>query len=1034
MGDSEGVVGCAQHRFLMKFSQTFAPWLGLLLMSAAPASMRGQGSIQSKTTYSAAYGKTKNTVVVDPSKELPRYPAVEPAQATGTWKVKGGFRIELAAHEPQVRDPIALCFDERGRLFVCEMIDYSEMREVEPHLGRVRLLEDRDGDGVYEKATVFADNLPWPTGLIWANGGLYVAATPDIWRFEDPDGDGKAEHREKVYTGFGTGLKILNVQGLLNSFQWGQDNRVHVLAGGGNRGVVTSPKRPELPGIELGGRDFWFDPATHEFGMEAGGAQYGMSFDDFGRKFGCSNSDHLQHWVYDSEGVSKSALPALPSGRKSIAVDGGAAEVFRISPDEPWRIVRTRLRVTGAVPGAVEGGGRVSGYFTGATGTTIYRGDAFGPDFVNNSFSGDAGGQLVHRKKIRRASDGVNLEGERPSDERSFEFAASRDTWVRVVNFANAPDGCLYVLDMYREVIEHPWSIPDEIKKHIDLNSGNDRGRIYRIVPERGAPRVGAKVNLADASTEELVKTLAHANGWHRDTAHRLLVERKDASSVALLRRRLSEGGSVEKLHVIGVLAGLRELTSEVLLSVLGDRDPEVRARGVQLLGRQTAPIQSKGAFKNAFLKLANDESPVVRFQLALAIDQWLEREGSDGFAEALVQLAKRDGAHSWIGAATLGAPVSVLQKQVFPKLAEKKDWETGQVAYLSKLLEICAASAEGAEREALLRFVASSGPKLEWVRALGAGFRKARTTLEKADSGGVLMGWMETNAKLAVDGSAKASERIGAIRALALASERKAAPVLKACLSGSQPPEVQRAVAEEMLRLGSASMSEEVVLRAKDLAKEAREAIVRELLAKAEGPRRLLAAVEAGHLEASALSAGDVQSLVKSKDSKLSVDARRVLASVIPPSRDEMMSKYKDALSLNGDGAKGRLIFQQRCIICHVAAGQGMAVGPDLITVKTKGRDGLLSAIVEPNKEVAAQYLQYTVNTKDNETIVGVVTEDTAAGMTLKMPGGITRTVERAQIKGTSSSGQSLMPEGLEAGMSVQDMADLLTFIETLQ
>jgi putative membrane-bound dehydrogenase-like protein len=1008
-----------------------------------PEGVFGKDSLRSNTTYSAAYGKTKNAVAVDPGKELPRFSAVEARDAVGTWKVKRGFRLELAANEPQVRDPIALCFDERGRMFVCEMIDYSEMRDADPHLGQIRMLEDLDGDGVYEKSTVFADGLPWPTGLIWANGGLYVAATPDIWRFEDRDGDGKAERRERVFTGFGTGLKVLNVQGLFNSLQWGQDNRVHVLAGGGNRGVITCAKRPELSGIELGGRDFWFDPLTHDFGMEAGGAQYGMSFDDFGRKFGCSNSDHLQHWVYDSESVVKGVAAALPPGRKSIAVDGGAAEVFRISPDEPWRIVRTRLRVSGAVPGGVEGGGRVSGYFTGATGTTIYRGDAYGADFVNNSFTGDAGGQLVHRKRIRAAADGVNLEGERPEDERDQEFAASRDTWVRVVNFANAPDGCLHVLDMYREIIEHPWAIPDEIKKHLDLNSGNDRGRIYRIVPEGGAPRVGAKVNLGGATSAELVRTLGHANGWHRDTAHRLLVERRDGSVAGALKGRLQDPkvGGVEKLHVMGVLDGLGELSPALLAGALKDQDVEVRRRAVRLGGARLAK-KEEGSMSGASRELlaamdaaALDGSAVVRFELALAVARVLEAGHSEVLENTLVRLAERDAEHGWIGAATLGAPPAVLRKSVFPRIAEKgSGGSEAFVGYVGRLLEVCAATAEAGERAALLKFVATGNPRLEWVRALGAGLKRAGTNLAKADSEGLLSGWMERNAKLAGDSAAAGGERVGAVRAMAFAPEAKAGPVLMACLAAGQPVEVQSAAVEELMRSGAGASLGEVLSRWKGLTSGARETAVRELLARTDGPKRLLAAVESAQVAASELGVGEVQSLIKHKDAKVASEARRVLASVIPPSREEMMLKYQGAIAATGEAAKGKLVFQQRCVICHVAGGVGMAVGPDLITVKTRGRDGLLSAIVDPNKEVAAQYLQYMVTTKDGESMVGVVAEDTAAGMTLKMPGGITRTVERSRIKGTSSSGQSLMPEGLEAGMSVEDMADLLTFIETLQ
>jgi putative heme-binding domain-containing protein len=160
----------------------------------------------------------------------------------------------------------------------------------------------------------------------------------------------------------------------------------------------------------------------------------------------------------------------------------------------------------------------------------------------------------------------------------------------------------------------------------------------------------------------------------------------------------------------------------------------------------------------------------------------------------------------------------------------------------------------------------------------------------------------------------------------------------------------------------------------------------------------------------------------------------RMAIASVIPPSREEVVAKYRDAVALKGDGTKGQLHFAQRCVTCHRAAGQGAAVGPDLITVKTKGRDALLSAILEPGKEVAAQYILYFVTTKAGETLGGLITEDHATGMTLRMPGGLERTLLRTEIKGSSSAGLSLMPEGLEQGLSVQDMADLLTFIEELR
>src|SRR4051812_8930087 len=479
-------------------------------------------------------------LAVDP-KELPRFAAVETKDAAASFQVRPGFHIELAAGEPLVTSPIAVCFDENGRMFVLEMRDYSEDRDVTPHLGRVRMLEDTDGDGRYDKATIFADDLAWPTALIWANDGLFVLATPDLIRFEDRDGDGRAEKREIIFTGFQSEAKALNVQGLPNSLLWGPDNQIHLQVPTTGASRIRRPNEKDAP-PRIG--DFYFDPRTYKWGNEAGGGQYGMSYDNAGRRFTCNNSDHLRTFIYDSRLTEK--LTAPPSPLASIAADGPAAEVFRISPDEPWRVIRTRWRVSGRVKGIVEGGGRVSGYFTGATGTTVYRGDAYPPEYVGDTFTGDAGGNLVHHKRLR--ADGVSLIGERPADEKNLEFVASRDTWFRPVNFANAPDGSLYIVDMYREVIEHPNSIPEEIKKLVDLTSGRDRGRIWRLAPDGFKPKPPPK--LGAATTEQLIKTLGHANGWHRDTATRLLWERQDPAGVTLLKQTLHESPSaLARLH-----------------------------------------------------------------------------------------------------------------------------------------------------------------------------------------------------------------------------------------------------------------------------------------------------------------------------------------------------------------------------------------------------------------------------------------------------------------------------------------------------
>ena len=990
--------------------------------------------IKTTTTYEKAYGGSKGAPKVDAAKELPRYPAVEAASAPATWKVKPGFKLQLAAHEPQVRDPIAVCFDERGRMFVCEMIDYSERRDEIPHLGRVSVLEDKDGDGYYETSRVFADNLPWPTGLIWANGGLYVLATPDLWRFEDRTGKGVADHREKVFTGFGTGLKIINVQGMANSLQWGPDQRVHLLAGGGNRGKVSCLLRPELPALELGGNDFWFDPLTHTFGLEAGGAQYGMSFDDFGRKFGCSNSDHLQYWVHDRAGPSPNPYLPLPAPRQSIAKDGAAAEVFRISPDEPWRIVRTRWRVSGAVPGGVEGGGRVSGYFTGATGTTIYRGDAYGPSFKNNSFTGDAGGQLIHRKLITPAADGVSLSGERPTDERGFEFAASHDTWVRVVNFANAPDGCLHVCDMYREVIEHPWSIPDEIKQHLDLNNGNDRGRIYRLVPDDKDWVRRPLVDLAEATTSQLIETLSHANGWHRDTASRLLYERRDSGARSQLTSVLQTAPNpLARLHALNLLAATKQLPETLMVTALGDTDASVRERAVFLAGdfyrgRRLSP----GAI-TALTRHAGSDYVRLRFQTALTLARVTPADDATDLSAALVKLARRDHGHAWIAPAILSAHPTVLSRRLLPALADET-FAAPAEAFLSQLILVRAISQPADDRPAQLELVLRLGARPAHLSALAKGLARAGTSLEKADASGKLARLFAEAATLVDEPTQPSSRRIEGLALLAAAPLKLSRPVLTACLSADRPADLQAAALAQWGATADPGFGTTVIARWKDLDVSVRGKALTQLLQRPDRVKPLLDAVAAKQLPASAFDAGQVQSLLKHKDGPVAALARTALAEVIPPPREVVTAKYAASVDLAGDATRGLAVYQRACVVCHRAGGQGMEVGPDLLTVKNKGRAALLTAILEPNKEIAAQYMSFLVRTRAGESYLGVIAEDTATQLTLRMPGGVSKTILRADVTGSSSDGRSLMPEGLEGGLTTQDMADLLTFIETLK
>ena len=568
----------------------------------------------------------------DFSAELPRIPPTSPADAMATFRVADGFRIQQVAAEPLVTSPVAIEWDALGRMYVCEMRGYSEDRD--DALSRITRLEDSDDDGIYDTSSVYTDGLLWPTALFPFDGGLFVADAPHIYYFKDTDGDGKADDKQIVLTGFGTS----NVQGLLNSFRWGLDNRIHVACSSVG-GMVRRGGEDESQAVNVRGRDLAFDPTSGSFRLTSGAAQHGMCFDDWGRKFVSSNSNHCQQVMYEDRYIARNSQLRAPASRISIAADGPQAEVFRISPVEPWRIVRTRLRVGGLVPGPIEGGGRAAGYFTGATGLTIYRGDAWPERMKGNAIIGDVGSNLVHRKRLEQ--QGLQFTARRI--DQGSEFVASTDIWFRPAQFANAPDGSLHVIDVCREVIEHPRSLPPDIKRHLDLTAGREQGRIYRIVPEDFQHRKTPQ--LQNASTAQLVETLEHPNAWHRETAARLLFQRQDSDAAELLRQLLESSTSpLGRLHAMYALAGLDALEADWIIARFGDDHPQVRRHAIRLSEQLAAPEQVAGALA----KLTDDESIEVRYQLAFTL-------GSAEFPDRLrllAELIRRDPANVWMAAA----------------------------------------------------------------------------------------------------------------------------------------------------------------------------------------------------------------------------------------------------------------------------------------------------------------------------------------------------------------------------------------------
>ena len=957
------------------------------------------------------------------AKDMPRIPAVEAKDAVKTFEVKKGFHIELVASEPLVVSPVAMCFDERGRLFVVEMIDYSERRDESPHLGRIRMLEDTNGDGIFDKSTIYADNLPWPTAVFCYGDGIFVGATPDILYLKDTKGDGKADVRETVFTGFAEGMKRLNVQGMLNSFNWGLDNRIHG-ATSTDGGMLTSLKHPGAKPLDVHGRDFVIEPRSMSLTTEAGGGQHGLSFDDWGRRFACNNSDHIRLFMYDDRYAARNPFYNMPPVLQSIAVDGPAAEVYRISPEEPWRVIRTRWRVAGLVNGPVEGGGRSAGYFTGATGTTIYRGNAFPPEYRDNAFLGDAGGNLVHRKVL--LPEDVGLKAQRPDDEQNVEFAASRDTWFRPVQFANAPDGTLYVIDMYRETIEHPWSLPDNIKKFLDLNSGNDRGRIYRIVPDGfKQPKLP---RLDKATTAELVALLEHPNGWHRDTASRLLYERQDYSALPALDELAANSKSaLGRIHALYALDGLGGLMTHDVINALDDKEPWVRVHAIRLSEKFVSAKNSAGVFKK-LEEMTSDPSNLVRYQLAFTLGELKDK----GRIPALVDIARKDVDSPWIQAAVLSSLANGAG-DVFADLARDAKFGASKPGqeFLRELAALVGAKNKPEEVQAVLAYIGKvSEPALKFslMRSLGEGLQKARASLAVLRTGGNF----ELAGQMAEDRSVPEPTRIEAVKLLGFENYDAANAALTAALKKDASETIQLAAVTTLARFSEPQAAHELTGHWRDFSPRVKSQALAALLARPDRATTLLNAIKSGEVNADDLNTTQLKFLRTHQDKKVRQLAIQVLGETSPNQRQTVIDAYQPALSLAGEAAKGREIYLARCSSCHRLGGAGFALGPDLVTVKNTGKDKLLVNILDPSREVAAQYIAFQVDTKDGESQIGIIANETTSSITLRQAYGKEDVIQRSTMKAMKSQSQSLMPEGLEVGLSHQDFANLLEYIST--
>jgi putative membrane-bound dehydrogenase-like protein len=932
--------------------------------------------------------------------------ASQNTNALASFQVERGFRIELAAAEPMVAAPAALAFDERGRLFVAEMRDYPDRREQSPHLGQIRMLEDMDENGVFQTSTVYADNLPWPSAVACYAGGLFVAATPQIFFLKDSAENGIADVVKVVFTGFGPRPYAPDPTALLNSFNWGLDNRLHCGMAGLD-GVVSVLSAAQLPSTPLSDSDFAFDPRTLALAPEAGPAQTGMSFDDRGRKFVCDSSHPLRMAMCEPRYLARN--PFFPPPPQLLDAAGPATAIYRFpAPGRASASTQGRPPAGRGQPPSTNA--PAAAWLTDARGCVVYRGGAFPSDYLGNVFVADPEAHVIHRFVLR--DHGLEMAAERPGEERRTEFLISSDTSFRPRQIVNGPEGALYIAD-FRE--------------------GRESGRVYRIVPE--SFKRPASTRLDRLQTRELVVALAQNNGWQADTAARLLYEERDPAAAALLRSMLDHSKlPLARLRALHALDGLGALRAGQVLAALKDSDAGVRENAVVLAEQFAASPEMSGELGERLRAMVDDPSPRVRLQLAFTLGELPLPDR--GFL--LARILAQDLDSPWMS----GAVLSSLREGAGPFLATLAgvapfgNTPAGQ-RFLAQLVAMIGVRGKLDDVSQVLNLVdqvpVTAQPPYGMLIALGEGLHRSGSSLRLADTQHRLQRFFDAALATAINENMPWAERADAVHLLGInpADYPHAGDWFQALLIPTGPYILESEVVAARGRCYDPSVASDLVRFWAGTGPALRAQAMMALMARPQRAAVLLAAIEAGNINGAALPSACLNLLRTDEDPGVSRPAVRLLGPVTQ-SRSNLVEQFEPALRLKGEAVRGHRLFLALCAGCHRLGGEGQFFGPDLAGARVRGRQAVLEAIIEPNRRVRPEYATCVARTNEGESLVGIKTSQSASTLNLRRLDGVQIAWLLADLQSIQTQSWSLMPEGLEQGLSLEDMADLLDYVLT--
>ena len=931
-----------------------------------------------------------------------------------------GLKVELVAAEPLVMDPVAFDWGTDGRLWVVEMADYPlGLDDRGKPGGRVRFLEDTNGDGKYDKSNLFVEQLGFPSDVMTWKDGILVTAAPNIWYFEDSNGDGTADIREILYSGFREG----NQQHRVNGLRWGLDNWIY-LANGDSDGVVQSAKTGDS--INIAGRDLRIHPDSGNLIALAGKTQHGRNRDNWGNWWGANNSNPMFQYILTDRYHARNPHLAPPSGRHAVAT-------LQNSPLYPIsRIVSHWEGYRSPEPGQPS-------RFTSACSTMMYRDSLLANGLDASMLVSEPVHNLIHRRQIE--FDGLRMTSTKPETEQSREFLRSSDSWFRPTTIRTGPDGAIYFADIYRIVIEHPEWINDQTERELDLREGSDKGRIYRIVPE-STPLRPYRFSETDTAGE-FVRDLFSPNGWVRDYAHKQLVWHPADPQVQqqLESVVMQHVNPLARLHALSALKGRNELTTGMILIGLKDSHPQVRRLAVRFSEMHATSNDSDRILQALGTLATTEESPHVLLQLAYSLGEFPQRDT----AKHLALILTRDVNNTYIVAA-VHSSVSSHAIHVLTEYQALSEQEPN-AAIVRDLLTTSLASSNTDELKPLvleLISIQAEQPHLWQYSALNTIANRLRdqdsslNNLLLSDADQALLKQFINKAHAVIQQETSSEVlRTTALEFILTASLSVDSSLLTSNLTTQSPIALQNAALSFIATNGSTLLTKKLINDWQRIDPLARDRLISTLIQQVHSAELLLQAHSTKRIPVTDFNATHRQILTTHARESIRLPAIKLFGMTSNSERAEIIRAYLTVTSKdNGDSNRGGKFFSKTCGACHHLNNIGTAVGPNLHGLKNKSTEFLTTHILDPNKAVEDKYRNYSVLTTEGLIITGLITEETASSLTVSGAKGETTTILRKNIEedGLRRTGLSMMPVGLEKFLTPEAMSDVIAFIQANQ